>query len=146
MRRLAPRFSGVMISLNSVICEELTRAVITQKYSRAWKKASGLGVPTSIPFAQFIRWGALSVLRAVEIQLEASNISRSLAGTSNDSKAAESKMASLRDRFDVALEYVQDIFGEEAASLPVQRRLSSPRFFVPYECGSIRGTSEAGSS
>src|SRR5438309_7342853 len=60
MRRLAPRFSGVMISLNSVIWEELTRAVISQKYSRAWKKASGLGVPTSarrvFHLHNFIRW------------------------------------------------------------------------------------------
>jgi len=35
----------VMISLNSVIWVELTRAAISQKYSRAQKKASRLGAP-----------------------------------------------------------------------------------------------------
>ncbi len=35
----APRFSGVIISLNPVIWVELTRAVISQKYSRARKES-----------------------------------------------------------------------------------------------------------
>src|SRR6266404_7261325 len=67
MRRLAPRFSGVMISLDPVIWLELARAVISEKYSGARKKASRLGVPAladeySIP-RDFIRW-AVSVLRS----------------------------------------------------------------------------------
>ena len=82
---------------------------------------------------------------AVEIQLEAFNSSRSLAGTSNDSKVGEPKMALPRGRFQAALECARDIFGAEAASLPV-RHQSLPRFFVLHECGSIRGSAEAGPS
>ena len=82
---------------------------------------------------------------AVVIQFEASNISKSLAGTSNDSKVGEPEMAWPRGRFQVGLEYVPDIFGEEAASLLV-RHQSLPSLCVLSECGSMRGSAGAGSS
>ena len=71
MWRLERRFSGVMISLDPVIWLELARAVISEKYSGARKKASRLGVPAladeySIP-RDFIRWATIQSEEAVEI-------------------------------------------------------------------------------
>ena len=88
--------------------------------------------------------GSLSE-EATEIELEASNNSRSSVDTSNDSKVGEPEMAWPRGRFQAASEYVQDIFAEEAASLLV-RHPSLLRSFVRHECGSMRGIAEAGPS